>query len=489
MSPILTKSDYVAALQCPRRLWLSARAPERAAAPDRMARAIVEEERQIGHLARGLFPGGVLVEGRFEQACARTRELLADPKVPALLDAAFEHEGVRVRAHAVEALATGFGLREVKASRSVRQHQLDDLVVKLWVLRGAGVDVRSVELVQVSEDYTYPGGPIDPARFFSRREVREDVEFLVEDAAKQVSSLFEVVEGDEPAIEPSPHCRRPRVCPFFESCRSEKPEGWIGRLPGLRGARFHDLHARGISRIADIPEDAQLDPRQRRAVQAHRSERGLAVASELPRLLRGSGPPASYLDFESFGPGVPVFAGSRPFQPIVCQWSLHHVDANGACTHAEFLADADADPRRAVAESLISALDGRSAPILVYSPFESTVLGGLAEGVPDLAAALGRIRARLFDLLPVVRGGVYAREFLGSYSLKRVAPALVPGFGYADLETLANGGDAALALARLMREQPPAEERERLRAALLRYCARDTRALLEVHAALRELAG
>jgi len=489
MSPILTKSDYVAALQCPRRLWLSARARERAAAPDRMARAVLEEGREIGRLARGLFPGGVLVEGSFEQACARTRELLADPKVPALFDAAFEYEGVRVRAHAVEALASGFGLREVNASSSVRQGQLDGLVVQLWVMRGAGVDVRSVELVQAREDYTYPGGPIDPARFFSRREVREDVEFLAGDAAKQVSSFFEVLEGDEPAIEPSPHCRRPRVCPFFESCRSAKPEGWIGRLPGLRAARFHDLHARGISRIDDIPDDVQLDERQRCAVQAHRSERGLAVSPELPRLLRGSGPPASYLDFESFGPGMPIFSGSRPFQPIVCQWSLHHVDSDGARTHDEFLADADADPRRAVAESLISALDGCSAPILVYSAFESTVLAGLAAGLPDLAAALGRIRARLLDLLPVVRGGVYARGFRGSYSLKRVAPALVPGFGYADLEAVANGGDAALALARLICEQPPAEERERLRAALLRYCGRDTRALLEVHAVLHELTG
>ncbi len=486
MSPILTKSDYVAALQCPRRLWISVRARERAAAPDPMAGAILEEQRQIGRLARGLFPGGVLIEGSFEQASARTGELLADPEVPALFDAAFEHGGVRVRAHVVEALAEGFGLREVTAGRSLRRDPLDDLVVTLWVLRGAGVDVRSVELVQVREDYTYPGGRIDPAGFFSRREVREDVEFLAGDAAKQVSSFLEVLEGDEPRIEPSPHCHRPGVCPFFESCRSEKPEGWIGRLPGLRSARFHDLHERGISSIADIPEDVQLEEPQRRAVQAHRSARGLAVSPELPSLLRGSGPPAWYLDFESFGPGVPVFEGSRPFQPIVCQWSLHHVDADGARTHAEFLADPDADPRRAVAESLISALDGHSEPILVYSPFESTVIGGLAAGLPDLAAALGRIRARLFDLLPVVRGGVYAREFRGSYSLKRVAPALVSGFGYADLEPVASGGDAALALARLMCEQPPEEERLRLRAALLRYCARDTMALLEVHAVLHE---
>lgn len=487
MSQTLTKSDYVAALQCARRLWQSVRAPQRAGPPDGMSRAIREEGREIGRAARGLFPGGVLVVGSFDEALARTRELLGDPAVPAVFEAAFEHGGMRIRADVVERLGSGFGLREVKASATFRQDHLDDLVVQLWVLRRAGLEVRSVELVHVAEGYVHAGGALDPTRFFTRRDVRQDVEFLVDDAGKQVRGLFEVLDGAEPAIEPSPHCRRPRICPFLDHCRSAKPEGWIGQLPGLRTARFHDLRARGIERISAIPDDVELDDRQRRAVEAQRSVQGVAVARALPRLLRGAGPPARYLDFETFNPGVPVFADSRPFQPIPCQWSLHELDAGGALRHAEFLAEGSGDPRPAFAQSLIAALDGSDGPIVVYSAYESSVLDALADALPERAVTLGSIRGRLFDLLPVVRAGVYARGFGGSFSLKRVAPALVPGFGYADLSDVGNGGDAALALARLVCGEPAADERERLRAALLRYCERDTLALVELHAALRAL--
>jgi hypothetical protein len=485
----LTKSDYVAAIQCSRRLWISARAPERAASPDSAARALLEEGREIGRLARGLFPDGALVEGPFDAALARTRALIGDPGAPALFESAFEHAGVRIRADVLERLGRGFGLREVKSGTSLREHHLDDLVVQLWVLRACGLDVRSVELIQVDEHYRHPEGGIDPARFFVRRDVREDVEFLVGDVAKQVAGQLQVLDGAEPAVEPGPHCRRPHVCPYLDSCRGGQPADWIGALPALRGTRFHDLRTRGISRISEVPDDAPLDSKQRRAVDAHRDPRGVAVSGSLGARLEGSGPPASYLDFETLNPGLPIFPGTAPYEAVPCQWSLHEVDASGASSHAEFLAGADGDPRRAFAESLVDALDAGVGPILVYSAFESTVLEALAERHPDLAVPLRRIRRRLFDLLPVVRAGVYARDFQGSFSLKRVAAALVPGFGYDDLDRVAHGGDAALALLRLVRDASPPEERAALREALLRYCERDTQALVELHASLRRLAG
>jgi hypothetical protein len=59
------------------------------------------------------------------------------------------------------------------------------------------------------------------------------------------------------------------------------------------------------------------------------------------------------------------------------------------------------------------------------------------------------IRARLFDLLPVVRNCVYHVGFGASFSIKNVAPALSPGFGYADLDGVAEGGSAAAAFQRI----------------------------------------
>ncbi len=489
MSASLSKSGYLAALQCPRRLWLEAHAPERAAPPDGITTAIRDEARAIGRAAHALFPGGQEVPWGVADAVERTRELLARPDVPAVYEAAFESDRVRIRADVIERLPEGFGLLEVKASTTQRQQHLDDLVIQLWVLRRSGVDVRAVELVLVDGSYVQGQGGLDPQAFFARRDVREDVEFLLADFEKQLSEQLRVLDSTtEPETEPSPHCRRPRVCPFLDRCRADKPDDWIGTLPGLRSAGFHALRDRGIERIPDCPSDAVLDGRQKRAVAAWRDEGGVAVSPRLAGLLAPAGPPAAYLDFETFNPGLPVYPGTRPFEAIPCQWSLHRIEREEEpATHREFLADVSTDPRRAFAESLIEALRGEVAPIIVYSGFEASVLGTLAQVLPDLASGLERIRARLFDLLPVVRSGVYARDFAGSFSLKRVAPALVAGFGYAGLDRVRNGGDAALALTRLWREDPPMDVREQLRAALLRYCARDTQALVEVHRVLRGL--
>jgi hypothetical protein len=95
----------------------------------------------------------------------------------------------------------------------------------------------------------------------------------------------------------------------------------------------------------------------------------------------------------------------------------------------------------------------------------------------------------LADLLPIVRGAVYFPEFWFSNSIKSVAPALCPGFGYDDLEGVADGVAASAAFVQLASGSISKEvEAERLRAALLAYCQRDTMAMVVVHRALVRLA-
>ena len=78
---------------------------------------------------------------------------------------------------------------------------------------------------------------------------------------------------------------------------------------------------------------------------------------------------------------------------------------------------------------------------------------------------------------------------MGSFSIKRVAPVLAPAVGYDDLDGVADGAAAAMALERLARGMvESSDEQAALRRALLAYCKRDTLALVEVHAELRRLA-
>ena len=140
-------------------------------------------------------------------------------------------------------------------------------------------------------------------------------------------------------------------------------------------------------------------------------------------------------------------------------------------------------------KSLVEALHAFDGPIIVYSAYEQTRLRELAREFPDLGESLNAIIARLVDLLPIVRSAVYFPEFGFSNSIKSVAPALCPGFGYDDLEGIADGAAASAAFLQLASGYVTVpEEADRLRAALLAYCRRDTLALVEVHRALTRIA-
>jgi predicted RecB family nuclease len=490
--PHLTKSKYLAGLQCPKRVWLQCRRPKLATPPDAATRALFAMGTEVGMRAHRLFPGGVLVrEGPAHHARAvrRTRDLLADAAAPAIFEAAFEHAGVRVRVDVLERLGDArVGLREVKSSTQLKAEHVEDLAVQRFVLEGSGLEVESAELVHVNREYVRGEGEIDWAHFFARAKCDEEVEDALVELPDRVDAMASVIaQRDPPRVEPGPHCGRPYACEFWAHCTRRRPSDWIFFLPRLRPTRFEDLRHSGYERIRDIPSRVGLTPLQTRVRDVVCSGRPF-VSEGLGGALRELEGAAWFLDFETMNPAIPPYAGTRPFELIPFQWSLHRLDSDGQLEHREFLADGRSDPRRALAESLLDALAADEAPIAVYSSYERTQLGALARRFADLAEPLGHIAGRLVDLLPIVRAHVYHAEFRGSFSLKAVAPALACGFGYGELGEVREGGAASAAFARIACGQTQPDEEAQLRRDLLAYCAHDTLALVELYGALRKLA-
>ena len=104
----LTKSRYIAGLQCLRRLWRLVHEPrDYEDAPPGSPLAMGEE---IGRAAHQLFPGGGLVAEapwQHTEAAKTTRALMLDPAVSAIFEAAFEHAEVRIRVDVLERLDGG----------------------------------------------------------------------------------------------------------------------------------------------------------------------------------------------------------------------------------------------------------------------------------------------------------------------------------------------------------------------------------------------
>ena len=153
--------------------------------------------------------------------------------------------------------------------------------------------------------------------------------------------------------------------------------------------------------------------------------------------------------------------------------------------HREYLASPTGDPRKPMINQLIIDLDG-SGSILVYNQgFEVGRLNEIARDFPEYKKAILEIQARIIDLMaPFQQKAYYTPAMKGSYSIKEVLPALVPGFSYKNL-AISKGGDASLAFESLLQATDP-EMIEKIRKDLLDYCAMDTLAMVELLRVLEE---
>jgi hypothetical protein len=89
---------------------------------------------------------------------------------------------------------------------------------------------------------------------------------------------------------------------------------------------------------------------------------------------------------------------------------------------------------------------------------------------------------RIWDVLPIIRSHYYHPAFQGSFSIKAVLPALVPGRDYEDLEI--GGGMAAATKYEMALKSADKEEREGIFDDLRAYCRLDTLAMVELRRAL-----
>ena len=478
----------MAGAQCLKRLYFQVHQPELAAEPGAASEAIMEQGREVGLLARQMFPGGIEVDGTggLEQAIRATRELVANREVPAIFEGTFENGGVLVRVDVLHRRRDGrWRLVEVKSTASLKEEHLDDVGIQSRVVSRSGLDLASSCLIHVNRNYVFEGGFIDVRRFFRIRNLTRRVERLQPKLTFQLRSAFTVLNMSKPPDLPTgPHCTDPVTCEFYDRCNPPRPDDHIGYLPRIHASAVEELEDMGIASIRNIPDDFALSEIQRRAatsVQTSTPWFAPELATELGRLKH----PLYFMDFETVNPAIPRFSGMRPYDQIPFQWSVHVQKEPGAeVEHHEYLATDTNDPRHEFITSLCSAL-GKSGSIAVYNQqFESQRLSELAAWMPEFAGRIKKIQRRLWDLLPVVRNHVYHPAFAGSFSLKAVLPALVPDMTYEGME-VANGQDAGLAWESLIRATGDQAERDRIKNALLDYCGQDTLALVKLLEELR----
>jgi GAF domain-containing protein len=394
---------------------------------------------------------------------------------------------VLVRVDILERVQNGEGgssswrLIEVKSSTRVKDVHLDDLSIQSHVVLGAGLRLDATCLMHIDTGYLYRGGEVDLQALFSIEDVSEAVTDRRGSVPERLAAMkVLLLESKAPRIEPDQHCHTPYECPFWAHCTKEKPQRWIYHLPGKKEI-VSQLVQRGIVTIDDIPDDTRLSDVQRKV-----KDNVEWVSLELGRILHSLSYPIHHLDAETVMLALPRFPAMRPYQSLPVQWSNHIELESGEVVHQEFLHGEASDPRKRWVEALIESL-GETGSIVVYSAYEESLIRQLAETFPEFKSAFKAIVKRLWDLLPIIKSHYYHPAFNGSYSIKSVLPAVVPSLGYDDLSIQA-GGQAAAEYYRMVFIESDWVERDSIREALLRYCERDTLAMVELRRVLREKA-
>lgn len=476
----LSKTRLLSFLQCPRKLWLEQYSPE-LEDEDAIDWAAIETGNVVGEMARKLYGvnGGHRIpdDRGLRAAVADTSALLETGGSGPVFEATFAHDGLTVQVDVLERAAGSTRIVEVKSATRVKDHYLHDCAIQAWTLSQCGHAPDRVVVAHIDSEFTYPGDG-NYLGLFAERDVTESIAELVPGIADLVASTRAVLdELDEPEVPIGMHCTSPHPCPFYEHCApagSEYPVTGIGGSKALQ----YELMLEGYTDLRDVPTERLENETQRRIQQHTRS--GAAFADPALRAIADSlDYPRYYLDFETIGFAIPVWAGTRPYQALPFQWSCHIQPEPGRLEHREFLDLSGEPPMRHCAEALIAAL-GDQGPVLVYTSYEKRVLHELAATYPDLAAALGSVAARLVDLHPLTRAHYYHPAMLGSWSIKAVLPTVAPELDYAQLADVRDGQAAQTAFLEAIRSDTSEARREQLRAALSEYCRYDTLALVRL---------
>ncbi|AKU80029.1 DUF2779 domain-containing protein [Spiroplasma turonicum] len=206
-------------------------------------------------------------------------------------------------------------------------------------------------------------------------------------------------------------------------------------------------------------------------------------------------------DFETVKWAIPKYNNSWSYQQIPFQYSMHSFlisdfdyRTGKGIKHKNFIADKQKDPRPEFWTNFIKDCFefGPGVYVAYNKAFEKTVIKNAIMTYPSLAKPLKYIYANTIDLMEFFKKSknnwlIYHPNFKGSYSIKKTQPALAPELSYKDL--VINKGDVASKIFRQYLDNIISQDEYEtmLRPYMLKYCDRDTLAMVALLQSILEL--
>ncbi|MDR2617193.1 MAG: DUF2779 domain-containing protein [Endomicrobium sp.] len=472
----INKTVFINYLSCPTLAWLIKRnkIPKLTGLNDDF---LVYEGKIIRQKAYQLFNNAIVVQKKVgdDDVFLETKKLVADSNIDTVCNACFVQDGYYVKADILKRIdKNSWHLFEVKSGSKYKVKYTNDVAFTAMVLSKANINVSKYSVLYLSNSYRL-GMQIDS--LFKEIDSTEKVELTFLDFLSVSEQVIKEISSENM---PEPYLKRScKNCPVFDICMGKNVNNHIFDLPRLSIPAMEELIALKVYTIDKVPDDFELTQMQKivkDSVLTNTTYISDTLLSELNNIKQ----PYYYLDFESVTTIMPLYPDIAPHTQVLTQFSLDETDNVGnVLNHYEYIADYTKDCRRELAIQLIKCLK-QDGSIITYSNSERISILKLASLFEDLRDSLSKIADRIVDLELILKKNYYDVNFHGRSSIKKVLPVLVPKETYLDLE-IGDGGDAAASFAFMAMGMYDEKQIEQTKMNLLKYCAKDTAAMIYIH--------
>lgn len=492
----LSKSKYCKSIQCNKILWMDKYKSEVAIPTSRDS--VLKNGTEVGELARNLFGDYTNIEFNKDLniMVAKTRKLLKN-KPNIITEASFNYDNNFCSVDILKNNLDGMEIYEVKSSTEVQDIYLDDASYQYFVLSNLGLNVKKVCIVYINNQYIR-GKKLEIEKLFNIEDITDIAKSKQDEIRKNIEItnkyMNEHDKNNEPKEDIGMKCLKPYKCEFWEYCTRNLPRPNVFDIGGgMHNSKKFEKYYEGKISFKDL-QNEDLNPKFLEQIEFEINNLKPKIEKEaIKELMDSLKYPLYFIDYETYQLAIPEIEGTRPYQQLPFQYSLHIIKEKGApIEHKEFLAEID-DPDyiRHFAESMIKDMPENGSVIIYNKSFEPARNNEIARMYPDLKDEMDRINSNIVDFLePFKQRKYYTKEMHGSASIKAVLPALYPDdpeLDYHNLPVVHNGGEASEAFLSLKNKSK--KEQKEIRHGLLVYCELDTLAMVKLWEKFKEIIG
>ena len=484
----LSKSKYCNGIQCKKMLWLDKYRSNYKEEIDNSR--VLDNGNDVHEVARKLFGEDINIKfnENLNNMIIDTKKTLKNDRC-VITEASFVYKDNFCSVDILKKDGNNYEMFEVKSSTHLKDIFINDLSYQYYVLTKLGYNVVKAYVVILDSSYIRNGN-LELDKLFKKIDCTDKVielQGIVQNNINDINKYMNKV--DEPNDDIGNYCFEPYKCPFFNYCTRyiEKPNVFDIRL--MSNNKKIELYKKNMYCYKDLLNENIHDKYKQQIEFELYNKKEYINKKKIKDFLDKLSYPIYFLDFETFQMSIPKYDGVKPYMQIPFQYSLHYYGKSGKLNHKEFLAEADVDPRRKLAEQLVKDIPNDTCVLAYNMSFEKTVIKNLATLYPDLSDSLMNIYNNIRDLMiPFKNRDYYTKDMHGSYSIKYVLPALFtndPNLDYHNLDLVHNGSEAMDIYAHL--GEYSKEEQLKIRDSLLKYCYLDTYAMVKIYDKLKEV--